>query len=49
MKKKGIELTYFPSDYKFPENLKKNLHVFSSNKPKKGAILHNYKILISHF
>jgi hypothetical protein len=49
MKKNKIQLTYFPSDYKLPESLKKDLYVFSPAKPKKGAVLHNYKTLILHF
>jgi hypothetical protein len=49
MKEKEIQLTYFPSDYKLPESLKKDLFVFSPTKPKKGAVSHNYKTLILHF
>lgn len=48
IKEKKIQFTYFPLNYKFSENLKKDLYVFS-DKPKKGALLHNYKTLILHF
>lgn len=49
MKERGIQLTYFPSDYKFPESLKKDLYMFSPTKPRKGAVSHNYKTLVLHF
>lgn len=49
IKEKKIQFTYFPSDYRLPEGLKKKLYVFSSIKQKRGAVSHNYKILILHF
>lgn len=48
MNEKGIKLTYFPSEYKFPESLKKELIEFSE-KPERGSLVYNYKTLVLHF
>lgn len=48
IKKENIKLTYFPSNYEFPENLKAKLIKFS-RKPVKGSLVHNYKTLVIHF
>ena len=48
LKKNSIKLTYYPLEFVLDDDLKSRLEPLSKSKPKKGALIHNYKTLIDH-
>jgi group II intron reverse transcriptase/maturase len=49
LKEKNIKLTYYPTKVTLPDEIKEQLIPVSINKPKRGALVNNYKTLINYF
>lgn len=49
LKEKNIKLTYYPTKVILPDEIKEQLTSVSINKPKRGALVNNYKTLINYF